>query len=418
MTVATAVEASVAARELALKVMREVNNGKLDRALTLAREGWRDFPDATIKGATFERLVLSIAQRAGYDSEQAPAAAVVVESVPVSAVPVSVAPVSAVPVSVPIVGTLQHAMRLEPVAEIQRAKITIERHETQGTIIRGWNSDAEPILRGQLGWRWARTGGWFYLGDRETAPDMSEIYAAESALAGSGLFDVVVDVRGDEAAAPARERSGGKRRNAPVSSAPVSVAPVSASPVSSAPVSVAPVSAAPVSAAPAPSGLSPELAAVMAQLAQMQAQLTALASAPKVSAPAPVLPVVPQVQVAPVVESAEDDELALMMASLISAQEEKIRATVWKFNLRQNARPRQTSEELRGALANLVGGYYRDNGLGTVEFGVLRDSDAPGSLLVSVKSVSGDISPSMLAKQVTGVALTVRGIGGVGRSAR
>jgi len=441
------------AHELALEVTGLIKSGKFDLALTLARQGWRDHPEAELSGgATFERLTGALAGKVkggvalpaeSLTTPAAPVSVVPMSAVPVSAVPVSAVPMSAVPVSagpVSAVPVSAGPVSTVPVSAVPAvvATVTIERSDSQGTIIKGWDETVKGVLY-PLGWKWARMGH-FYIGDRHTAPNVEGILAAQSALEAAGVA-VVVTVKGDEPAAQERKRPATKReraatalRVAPVSGVPVSVQPVAVAPVSAVPVAaapVAPVSAVPVSVSAAPvSPAAPDavmalMGPVMDQLAAMQRQLAAMATPSVAPAAAPpvavVAPIVPAASVvAGAVESVGTaaETVDDILRSLLSEQTNACLGLAWKFKVVPGASARKTSEDLRSDLNTRVTGWWPAQRKGSVTFSVRRDSAAPGELIVTVKSVSGEIVPTTLGKQVTGTALTVKGIVGVGRVSR
>lgn len=397
-----------------------VAQGDNGAALIAAARGWRDFPDATFgsKGATFEQLAVGIATRipgavatpAEPEAESASVAAVVpVSAVPVSAVPVSAVPISAVPVSAPAAAVA--APQLAGVVEIARTA-------DEGTIIRiAWTGHLSEILL-PLGWNWAKRG-WFFLGDRDTQPNMWAIGQSDTALAAAG-YTVVNQVRGDEPArvrkssakpeAAVRPRKPTRRQTVaqtrrPVSAAPVQVRQVSAPPM--VPVSappVAPVSVVPVAAAGDPLSLIMQtLAAMQANNAAMQADIVALKS----GGPAPVAAVAAVVPVSAPAQSSDD-----VLASLLSEELSKVLGMTWMLKVAPGASSRKTVKDVRVTLANTIGTWWPAQHKGNVTFGVYADDNHANVIHVRIKAAAGQITPGILTKQVVGVALTVHGIGG------
>lgn len=379
-----------------------VSQGHLGAALVAASRGWRDFPDAVFgsAGATFRQLTVGIASRIpGAVAAPAPAEESVAAVAQVSAIPVSAVPVSA------------------PAAQIaapsEGVNVLISRSADEGTIIvRPRSEHVENVLK-PLGWKWAKRG-WFFLGDRDTAPDMAGISATVAALSSAG-YQVASEVRGDEAARvrpvsakPAVTPVVRGRRTAATRRETVArqARPVSAMPVSAAPVNAAPVNAAPVSPAVAPAD---PLSMIMAQLAAMQADIVALKTGGPAPAPAPVV-VAAAVAEAPVsapVSSVED-----VLASLLSEELTKLLGMTWMFKVAPGASARKTVRELRSVLAATIGTWWPAQRKGNVSFGAYIDENHSNVIHVKVKAAAGQVTPGILAKQVVGVCLTVHGIGG------
>ena len=376
-----------------------------------AERGWRDYPAETLgsRRATFEQLAVGIASKIP-GRVAAPAAPEVDSDAPVSAAPVSAAPVSAAPVNaVPV-----------PVP----APVVIERTDTDGTIIRlvkGMPMIKDFLL--PLGWKFARRG-FMYLGDRDSAPNMSVINDSIATLQDAGIY-VTSSVRGDE---PARPVSA-----VPASAVPVSVPVVARKPTRrersvsrNAPVTVRQVSAAParvvlpdevpVSAPVAPVG-GDVLAMMMQQMQAMQQQIMALATgaAPVAPAPVAVAPVtVPaEVSVSAVPDMNPAADLDAMIANLVDERLDKVRELTWMFKVAQNASAQKTVKELRSVLAERVGSWWPAQRRGSVTFGAFVDGNTARVIHVRVKAVAGNVSAGTLAAQVKGVALTVHGVGGV-----
>lgn len=180
-----------------------------DRAAAMAAvdEGRAEYPNTTSlpQGFTWDQCVQLVVKTLGPAPEAVDESAEAVEAEPVDEQ-------SAAPVT---------AEEPEPVDEsaesAERKTLRIVRKPEFGTILQGTSlGDGAAAIIGKrgLGWGWAPRYRHFYLGDRDTTPDMAGVAAAAAALQASGLFDVEVEVTGDEPAGAAPE-SAPKRMTAP-----------------------------------------------------------------------------------------------------------------------------------------------------------------------------------------------------------